>query len=264
MAEQLWNDTNVDASKWQYYRARSAAREMIQGSVNEQYSKLWEYYAKIKRMNPDSSVIIKCSTAAGGANPRFQRLYICVCALKKGWKEGYRPILGLDGCFIKGYHVGQLLTAVGVDPNNQIYPVAYALVESECKETWLWFLELLGVDLELNNSHGIVWITNKQKGLIDAIREMFPHSEHRFCVKHFYNNFKAPHRGLMLKQLLWGAAKSTTKQGFTQFMERLRIESEATYLWLADKDPLHWSRAFFKTLLSVTCYAITCVKPSTQ
>ncbi|KAK3183169.1 hypothetical protein Dsin_030455 [Dipteronia sinensis] len=86
----------------------------------------------------------------------------------------------------------------------------------------------------------------QKKGLIDAIMELFPHSEHRFCVKHFCNNFKASHKGLMLKQLLWGAAKSTTKQGFTQFMERLRIESEAAYLWLADKDHLHWSRAFFK------------------
>ena len=119
----------------------------------------------------------------------------------------------MDGCFIKGHHTGQLLTAIGVDVNNQMYLVAYALVKSECRETWLWFLELLGVDLEINNSHGIVWITDKQKGLIDAIRELFPHSEHRYCVKPFYNNFKASHKGLMLKQLLWGAAKSTTKQG---------------------------------------------------
>ena len=127
-------------------------------------------------MNPNSSVIMKCSTAAGGAKPRFQRLYMCLGGLKQGWKEGCRPILGLDGCFIKGHHTGQLLTAIGVDPNNQMYLVAYTLVESECRETWLWFLELLGVDLEINNSHGIVWITDKQKGLIDAIRELFPHS----------------------------------------------------------------------------------------
>ncbi|KAK2645924.1 hypothetical protein Ddye_021119 [Dipteronia dyeriana] len=209
MSEQLRNDINVDASKWQYYRARSAAKEMIHGSVNEQYSKLWEYCAEIKMMNPDSSMIIKCSISSGYANPMFQRLYMCLSALKKGWKKGCRPILGLDSCFIKGHHVGQLLTAIEVDPNNQIYHVA------------------------------------QTKG-IDGIRELFPHSEHRFCLKHFYNNFKASHKGLMLKQLLWGAAKAINKQGFTQFMDKLRIESEATYQWLADKDPLHWLRAFFK------------------
>ncbi|KAL5579744.1 hypothetical protein UlMin_012186 [Ulmus minor] len=38
-------------------------------------------------------------------------------------------------------------------------------------------------------------------------------------------------------------------------MERMRIESEAAYQWLADKDPVHWSRAFFKetTLCDVLC-----------
>ncbi|KAK3204368.1 hypothetical protein Dsin_018414 [Dipteronia sinensis] len=110
-------------------------------------------------------------------------------------------------------HMGQLLTAIGVDQNNQMYPVAYAMVESECREIWLWFLELLGTYLELNNSHGTVLITDKQKGLIYVIGEMFPHSEHQYCVKYFYNNFKASHKGLMLKELMWGAAKSTVKQG---------------------------------------------------
>ncbi|KAK0605702.1 hypothetical protein LWI29_029774 [Acer saccharum] len=163
------------------------------------------------RMNPSSTVIMKCSKEVGVHNLVFQRLYICLGALKKGWKEGCRRILGLDGCFIKGFHTGQLLIAIGVDPNNQMYPVAYALVESECKDTRCWFLKLLGADLELNNSYGIVWITNKQKGLIDAIGELFPNSKHRFYVKHFYNNFKLEHKGLLLKQILWGAAKSTTK-----------------------------------------------------
>ncbi|KAK3221573.1 hypothetical protein Dsin_008598 [Dipteronia sinensis] len=117
-------------------------------------------------MNSYSSVMMKCDEEAGEENPMFQRLYICLGALKKGWKEGCRPILGWDDCFIKGFHTGQLFTAVRVDPNNQMCPVAYGLVESECKDTWCWFLELLGADLELNNFYGIVWITDKQKGLM--------------------------------------------------------------------------------------------------
>ncbi|KAK1591219.1 hypothetical protein Q3G72_004098 [Acer saccharum] len=171
LSQQLRTNTNVDASIWQYYRARKAARQMIQGSVKEQYSKLWEYGAEIRRMKPGSTVMIKCTEGHGDGNPRFERLYMCLAALKKGWKEGCRPILGLDGYFIKGFHTGQLLTAIGVDPNNQMYPVAYALVESECKDTLSWFLKHLTDDLGLNNSYGIVWITDKQKGLIDVIKE---------------------------------------------------------------------------------------------
>ncbi|TXG49115.1 hypothetical protein EZV62_024990 [Acer yangbiense] len=42
------------------------------------------------------------------------------------------------------------------------------------------------------------------------------------------------------------AAKSTTEQRFAQCMERMRSESVAAYEWLTDKDPHHWSRAYFK------------------
>lgn len=41
---------------------------------------------------------------------------------------------------------------VGVDANNGIYPVAYAIAEAESKAPWCWFLTLLGegLDIEAN------------------------------------------------------------------------------------------------------------------
>ncbi|KAK2645443.1 hypothetical protein Ddye_020638 [Dipteronia dyeriana] len=200
-------DTNVDASKWQFYCAMHTAKEIINGDVKEQYSKLREYALEVMRMNPDTTILLNCDDSG-----RFQRMYICLGALKEGWKQGCMPLLGLDGCFTKGYHIGQLLITIGVDENNQMNPVAYALVEAETKDIWGWFLDQLASHLELNNSFGIVCISDKQKRLIDAIVERFPNSEHKFCVKHLYNNFKAQHRGLLLKQILWGAAKATTQQ----------------------------------------------------
>ena len=53
-------------------------------------------------------------------------------ACKNGFRAACRPIIGLDGCFVKGPHKGQLLAAIGIDPDNAIYPIAYAVVESEC------------------------------------------------------------------------------------------------------------------------------------
>ena len=42
---------------------------------------------------------------------------------------------------------GELLTAVARDANDQMLPLAYAIVEVENKETWKWFLEILVDDL---------------------------------------------------------------------------------------------------------------------
>ena len=36
-----------------------------------------------------------------------------------------------------------LLSAISRDANNQMFPVAIALVESECKKTWTWFMKQL-------------------------------------------------------------------------------------------------------------------------
>ena len=60
------------------------------------------------------------------------RLYVCMDACKSEFRAACRPIIGLDGCFVKVPHRGQLLAAVEIDPDNAIYPIAYAVVESEC------------------------------------------------------------------------------------------------------------------------------------
>ncbi|XP_034202217.1 uncharacterized protein LOC117617073 [Prunus dulcis] len=66
---------------------------------------------------------------------------------------------------IKCHHFGQLLSAVGVDPNNNMYPIAYAVAEVENYETWSWFCQLLAKDLGIENNTGYVFITHKQKRL---------------------------------------------------------------------------------------------------
>ncbi|XP_022862995.1 uncharacterized protein LOC111383152 [Olea europaea var. sylvestris] len=44
-----------------------------------------------------------------------------------------------DGWFFsQKEHGGQLLTAVGIDGNNEMYPVAYEMVETEYGEIWSW------------------------------------------------------------------------------------------------------------------------------
>jgi hypothetical protein len=59
--------------------------------------------------------------------------------MKSGFLAGCCPIIGLDGCFLKGSHKGQLLAAISRDANNQMYPLAFAVVEAEMKESWTWF-----------------------------------------------------------------------------------------------------------------------------
>ncbi|KAL6219455.1 hypothetical protein ACLB2K_007214 [Fragaria x ananassa] len=75
---------------------------------------------------------------------------------------------------------------------------------------------------------------------------LFPNASHRHCVRHLYNNFKAKHPGEGLKQLVWNAARSSTKVWYNKHMDELRELDEEAWTWFQDKNPAQWCRAFFK------------------
>lgn len=88
----------------------------------------------------------------------FDRFYVCFKALRDIWRAYCRPIIGIDGCFLKNNVQGQLLAAVGRDANNQFYPVAWAVVGVENTDNWLWFIRKLKVDLGINDGDGFTLI----------------------------------------------------------------------------------------------------------
>nr|GEX48652.1 multidrug resistance-associated protein 5 [Tanacetum cinerariifolium] len=67
---------------------------------------------------------------------------------KKTRKEHYR-VVALDGCFFESPNQGEILTAIGRCGNNHIYLTSWAVVNVENKDSWSWFLELLGADLDM-------------------------------------------------------------------------------------------------------------------
>jgi hypothetical protein len=97
--------------------------------------------------------MIKVEKTNPNLSAKFHRLYMSLAAMKKGFLEGCRPTIGLDGCFLKGPYKGILLAAVGQDANNNMYPIAIAVVESETKDSWTWFLECLVSDLGSHERH---------------------------------------------------------------------------------------------------------------
>lgn len=64
-------------------------------------------------------------------------------ALKKGFFEGCKQITCLDGCFLKSPYGRQLLCAIRKDGNDQMFPIAFGIVEKENIESWKWFMDTL-------------------------------------------------------------------------------------------------------------------------
>ncbi|KAJ9561242.1 hypothetical protein OSB04_006402 [Centaurea solstitialis] len=141
------------------------------------------------------------------------------------------PLKTLHEQIQKKAHPEQILIAVGVDPNHGIYPLAYAIVEAETTNSWTWFLECLGDDLELVSNSNFTFISDRQKGIIPAIARVFPAADHRFCVRHIQQNMKQTWKGKVYNDLLWRCASDTTIPQFHAEMEELRKFNAETYSW---------------------------------
>ena len=98
--------------------------------------------------------------------PYFERLYICLEGCKRGFLAGCRPIIGLDACHLKTKTRGQLVSAIGRNPNDEYFPFAFAVVEVESKDSWIWFLNWLLTDI----TDGKRWtfISKQQKVCIEC------------------------------------------------------------------------------------------------
>lgn len=86
-------------------------------------------------------------------------MYICLTAAREGFLGGCKRIIGVDGYFLKG----QLLVVVGRDRNNQIFPIAWAIVQKETIESWTWFFEQLQADLGIGDGLGWSLISDMKK-----------------------------------------------------------------------------------------------------
>ncbi|MBA0723451.1 hypothetical protein Golax_004030, partial [Gossypium laxum] len=91
--------------------------------VIEEYVTLYDYAEELRRSNRGSTIEIKIEMLASGFPPLFLRFYTCFDALRRGFLVGCRPILGMDGCYLKGIAKGELLTVVARDAYNQMFPL---------------------------------------------------------------------------------------------------------------------------------------------
>ena len=52
-------------------------------------------------------------------------------------------MISINAMHLYGKYKGKFLIAMATNGNNKIYPLAFAVVESESTESWGWFLACL-------------------------------------------------------------------------------------------------------------------------
>ena len=83
---------------------------------------------------------------------------------------------------------GKLATSKFEGTNGKVTILAHSVVPSEDGENWLFFLKCFKEANPLTVAK--FSISDRDKGLINAVREVFPELPHSKCLRHLSENFK--------------------------------------------------------------------------
>ena len=127
----------------------------------------------------------------------IERIFVCPGIMKTTLRH-VRPVMSLDAAHLKSKWKGTLYTASVKTGSDEIYPVAIGIMNGNENEAgWTWFLRLLESAIEIlvmdwpNEEYRFkyfTFISDRQKGLIEALRMVFPQNHACFCAIHIARN----------------------------------------------------------------------------
>ncbi|WVY98582.1 hypothetical protein V8G54_030733 [Vigna mungo] len=214
----------VVTSKWLSGRLEKSMQTNPDMKITNLHNKFCKRYnIVVSRATTSRAKAMATTNIEGSYKQQYERLY------------DYAEELLRANPGSTGKYAGELLTAVGRDANDQMCPLAYAVVEVENKESWTFFLELLIEDLGGGGfCSRCTFMSDQQKGLLPALQSLLPYVDQRYCVRHIYSNFRKKFPGLNLRQLLWKAAVSTTPEAWETVMRQMKEVNLDAFKYLCD------------------------------
>ncbi|KAK8697358.1 hypothetical protein V6N13_113509 [Hibiscus sabdariffa] len=170
---------------------------------------------------------------------------------RESYVEEYANLWGYAVELLKSNHgsttakKGELLVDVGRDANNQMFPIAWALVEVECASSWRWFLQKLFTDLEHPTGEGITLMSDQQKGPVNVMVEDYLDTEYRMCARHLYANWQKRWKGMNRKLCFWNCVRSTYIEEFDDNLQKLEKLGPTSTEDLLQIPVQHWAKAYF-------------------
>ncbi|XP_020263043.1 uncharacterized protein LOC109839024 [Asparagus officinalis] len=172
--------------------------------------------------------------------------------------SGCRPLLFLDGTFLKDRYKGMLLSAIAYDGNQGIFPLAYCICDQENLMNWKWFLQDLWSILyeradPYNPPHQLVIISDADKGIKESVKEYFSEALHSRCVLHLVENFRLKLKDVGMKSndthvlgnLLQIACYKYTIAEWNEYMKEIYDMDPRANNITVNYSPDQWANAFF-------------------
>ncbi|KAL0545226.1 hypothetical protein IC582_020375 [Cucumis melo] len=219
--EDMRQDYDINMSYEKAWRARENAYERVRGSLEESYNFLRRYGEALKFTNPGTIFHMKLED-----DRFFKYLFMAVGACVRGFLNCIRPVI--------------LIVAVCLDGNNQIYPLAFGVVERETDDSIQWFLEKLkGAIGEVPN---LGFVTDRKTCFAKGISSVFPSAFHGLCVQHLSRNLHDKYKNDTIATLFYNASRTYRESTFVEAWRHLLAFPNGSGKYLNDVGIARWSR----------------------
>jgi hypothetical protein len=161
----------------------------------------------------------------------------------------YRPIVSVDATFLTGKYKSTLMVAVGMTAENQLLPLAFALVEGENNESWSWFFHLVRKEV-LGPDRSICMISDRHHSLLNGAKDPIdghPPLIHRWCSHHFAANIWKKQWSKEVIARLKALCKFKEEKKFEARLKELeKILNDDAKAWLLQQwlEKSKWALAF--------------------
>ena len=183
------------------------------------------------------------TTSVSTSDGVFQRAFLCPGMCSRAFGQTTK-IAGLDACHIKARY-GVVLVLTILDGNGGIFPVAVGIAEGENTETWFWFLCLVKTALHIDDEgDGLVFLSDREKGIDTALKWVFPRAAHGYCVFHMIKNVTSQFH-VSMEGLFYKAARVGTAKEFEEVIAEMKLIDQDAGTYIEKMPWMRWARAFF-------------------
>ncbi|XP_010513141.2 PREDICTED: uncharacterized protein LOC104789092 [Camelina sativa] len=231
------NDHGVGVSYSKAWRAQEHASELARGIPADSYEVLPSWFHMIEKKNPGTITYIKADS-----DNKFRYGFLAFGASIRGFKL-MRKVISIDGAHLKSKYKGTLLAASAQDGNFQLYPIAFAVVDSENDASWDWFLRCLKTIIP--DEEDLVFVSDRASSIATALSVNYVHAHHGICTFHLQKNLETRFRAsASLLPVVHDASRAYTQYDFDYLFTQISNGDPdlGEYLWQADIRK--WSRAY--------------------
>ena len=220
------------------WRARETAFHSIRGTPEESYQTLPLWCSMLEANNPGTITRIETDD-----ENCFLYFFMALGQTIAGFKK-VRPVVAVDGTHLKGKYRGTLFIASCFDGNEQIYPLAFGIADTENEVSYTWFFQ------RFKEAYGevddLVFITDRHKGLEKAIATVYPNAHHGNCMYHLSCNVKLHFgKNKHVHMAFYQAAKAYLNVDFEKHMRQLEAIDIRAHQYVMEASPEKWARSFF-------------------